>query len=667
MAINFRLMWIIPGLLLSGFMSAQPSDEVGTYNLEQAVRGSALYATHCSACHGSALEGGVAAALSGTIFKVIWSRPTVTVDDLHFIISTTMPVFQGGSLSDTEYLDILAYILEGNGVPAGAEPLRMDRKYLSAIKMATDEDIVSLSPPSFIAGEQVLTPSGTGPSSEELLAASPDGANWLHYTRDYEGTRYSPLSEINTSNAANLSPQCIFQVGVEGPFQTGPIVYEGIMYINGVHATMAIDPVSCKTIWRYEWEVLDRESWSRNRGVAIQDGYIIRGTADGYLIALDAADGKLLWARQVANPWVGETFTMPPMIFEDKILIGPAGSENAISGWVGAFQLTDGEPIWRFNTVPGATRTGSETWGNPEGILLGGGAVWTPFSLDTERRELFVAVTNPAPDLPAFLRPGSNLYTNSVVVLDVDTGELQWHDQIVPADDHDWDLTQVSPLFSARIAGKDRDVVTTVGKDGLLHVIDRISHERLYEVAVTTRENIDAPVTPEGVYACPGLLGGVQWNGPALHQDAGVLVTPAVDYCSTYYAYEEVRHVEGQGYLGGRRDFLDEWSGWLTATSINDGSVSWEYHSERPMVAAVTTTGGGLVLAGELTGDFIVLDVEDGQVLYRFQTGGPMAGGISTYEVDGKQYIAVASGDPLIRWVKDGHNGSATILIFGLP
>lgn len=144
-------------------------------------------------------------------------------------------------------------------------------------------------------------------------------------------------------------------------------------------------------------------------------------------------------------------------------------------------------------------------------------------------------------------------------------------------------------------------------------------------------------------------------------------VEPAVDYCSTYYAYEEVRHVEGQGYLGGRRDFLDEWSGWLTATSINDGSVSWEYNSERPMVAAVTTTGGRLVLAGELTGDFIVLDVEDGQVLYRFQTGGPMAGGISTYEVDGKQYIAVASGDPLIRWVKDGHNGSATILIFGLP
>jgi alcohol dehydrogenase (cytochrome c) len=512
-----------------------------------------------------------------------------------------------------------------------------------------------------------VLPKGKGPTDDELLGAAENETNWLHHTRTYQGTRFSPLSQINTDNVENLRPQCIYQVGVPGPFQTGPIVHDGTMFINGVHVTAAIDATTCIPKWRHTWEPLDREPWTRNRGVAIKDGYVVRGTADGYLIALDAEDGTLLWARQVANPWLGETFTMPPMIFEDMILIGPAGSENAISGWVGAFSLSDGQPLWRFETVPGATRAGGETWGNPEGILLGGGAIWTPLSLDTERRELFVAVTNPAPDLPAYLRPGSNLYTNAIVALDVDTGELRWHDQIVPADDHDYDLTQVSPAFRGRVDGRERNLLAAVGKDGVLHVLDRDSQERLNQTPVTTILNVDEPVTTKGVYACPGVLGGVLWNGPALHPEEGLLITPAVDYCSTFFAAEEVRHVEGTGYLGGRVELDNEsWSGWLTAVDFSDGSIRWKYHSPSPMVAAVTTTAGGLVLAGELGGDFMALDVKTGDPLYRFQTGGPMAGGIATYAVDGRQFIAVASGDPLPRWIKD-HSGAATIIVFALP
>lgn len=238
------------------------------------------------------------------------------------------------------------------------------------------------------------------------------------------------------------------------------------------------------------------------------------------------------------------------------------------------------------------------------------------------KRELYVAVTNPAPDFPGFLRPGLNLYSNSLVALDVDTGELRWHDQIVPADEHDWDLTQVSPVFRAEIFGEDRNLITAVGKDGLLHVIDRDTHERKFSAAVTTRENVAEPVTSAGVYACPGVLGGVQWNGPALHPGADLLVTPAVDFCGTFIAGEEIRHVEGQTYLGGAYEFGEEWAGWLTAVSTADGSVRWRYRSSRPMVAAVTTTAGGLVFAGELTGRLLALDIDDGDVLYSFQTGG---------------------------------------------
>ena len=647
--------------------NAQEPTIGGTYISGQASRGQGLYMTHCAECHGSALEGAVAGALSGPTFRVTWSRPNVTVDDLHFIVSTTMPVLQGGTLTEAEYLQVLAFILQGNGVPAGTQALRLDREYLAAIRMASAADVSLSAAPEFIEGERGLIPDGTGPSGQDLLSADENGADWLYHTRTYQGTRYSPLSQISVENVENIRPQCIYQMGVPGPFQSGPIVHDGTMYLNGVYATMAIDAATCATKWRHVWESKDPEPWSRNRGVAIKDGYVVRGTADGYLIALDAVDGALLWARQVANPWLGETFTMPPMIFEDKILIGPAGSENAISGWVGAFQLADGEPIWRFETVPGATRSGGETWGNPDGILLGGGAVWTPLSLDLARREVYVAVTNPAPDLPGFLRPGPNLYTNSIIALNVDTGELQWHDQVVPADDHDWDLTQVSPVFQARSAGRDRELVATVGKDGLLRVIDRASHERILEAEVTTRTNVAERVTPQGSYACPGLLGGVQWNGPALYPEEGLLIIPAVDYCTTFYAAEEVRYVEGAGYMGGRYDFDENWSGWLTAIDVSDGSTRWKYHSPRPVVAAVTTTAGGLVLAGELTGDFLVLNASTGETLYRFQTGGPVAGGIVSYEVEGQQYFAVASGNPLPRWVKDDHAGAATVVIFALP
>src|ERR1039458_10342078 len=201
------------------------------------------------------------------------------------------------------------------------------------------------------------------------------------------------------------------------------------------------------------------------------------------------------------------------------VLIGPAGSENGISGWVGAFRLRDGSPVWKFQTVPGATLAGSESCGNPKGIKLGGGSVWTPFTLDVEKRELFVAVTNPAPDLPANLRPGDNRYTNSVVVLDVQTGKLLWYRQMVPNDSHDWDLTQVSPLFRAKAGGREAQLLATVGKDGILRTIDRDNHEVVYSTAVTTIKNVEAPVTKEGVVACPGVLGGVEWNGPALNRE----------------------------------------------------------------------------------------------------------------------------------------------------
>lgn len=238
--------------------------------------------------------------------------------------------------------------------------------------------------------------------------------------------------------------------------------------------------------------------------------------------------------------------------------------------------------------------------------------------------------------------------------------------QLVPNDDHDWDLTQVSPLFSARVDGQERRLIATAGKDGLLRLLDRNSHEVLWEAAVTTRKNFEARITTEPQLVCPGVLGGVEWNGPALLPDPGVLIVPAVDWCSNYAAAEEVRYVRGQGYMGGTAARVEERSGWLTALNVADGSERWKYHSPEPMIAAVTTTASGLVLTGELTGDFLVFDGRTGEELYRHDTGAPMGGGVISYAVDGRQYVAAASGRPSAFWMQE-RPGSTRVTVFGLP
>ena len=657
-------------LVMTVFLTALPAraqDAVLTYTTAEADRGATVYTEQCAQCHGSDLSDGSAPTLLGPTFRRTWSRPQVTVNDLYYIISTTMPPNRPGSLLEAQYLEVLAHIMAENGVPAGVEPLRVEQRLLENISLIQPDDVALGTASAFIRGDRDV-PIGTGPSVTELVTASDDGADWLFHTRDFSGTRYSPLSEITVDNVENLRPACLFQLTEASNFQTGPIVSNGTMYFTSLHVTVAIDAATCRLLWRHTWRPRDREVWNNNRGVGIQDGYVVRGTSDGYLVALDAADGEQLWARQIADPWIGETFTMAPMIYDDLILIGPAGSENGISGWVGAFRLRDGEEVWRFQTVPGATRSGSESWGNPLGIPLGGGAIWTPFTLDVERGELYVAVTNPAPDFPAELRPGLNLYTNSIVALDVRTGELRWYDQMVPNDDHDWDLTQVSPIFRRSVDGVERDLVATVGKDGILRVLDRDTRERLFETAITTQENVDAPVTTEGTRACPGVFGGVEWNGPAYHPGTGTLVTPAVDWCYlfTMFQPDEVRFVEGQLYMGGTWEPAGEATGWITSVDATSGEVRWRYHSERPVLAAVTTTAGGLVFAGELTGDFMALSAETGEVLYRFNTGGPIGAGIVSYSVEGRQYVAVASGRPSSFWWGE-HPGSGTIVVFSLP
>jgi alcohol dehydrogenase (cytochrome c) len=635
----------------------------------QAKAGQAVYAQSCASCHGAALVGGTAPAVAGPAFARSWSDPRVTLDDLFFVIRTTMPPQGSGALSAAEKAAVFAYILESSGYPAGSATLSAETTALKDLRLEVSTSapaMVRPAPPAFIAGAAGAAPAAGGPDQATLDAAA-TSTDWLFHNHDYAGTRYSPLDEITAANAARLTPACIFQMGDRDNFQTGPIVHNGVMYATTMTTTIALDAATCRVKWRHAWEPKDDTGWSRNRGVAIKDGRVVRATPDGYLLALSADKGQLLWARQVSKPADGETFTMAPIVYEDLVLIGPAGSENNLQGWVGAFRLSDGTPAWRFNTVPKPGEAAYATWKNPRQIPVGGGAVWTSFSLDVSAREMHIAVTNPAPDLPVHLRQGDNLYTNSIVALDVRTGALRWYRQLIANDSHDWDVTHASPLFAATIDGAARRAVATAGKDGMLRAIDRDSKRVLYESAVTTRENADTPVGLTPIRACPGVLGGVEWNGPAFNPATNLLYVPAVDWCTTFVAFEQIRHIPGKLYMGGdtTMDPPSRAQGWVTAIDAATGAVRWKYRSPRPMVAAVTSTAGHVLFTGELTGDFLALDARTGSELYRFNTGGPTGGGLVTYAAGGRQYVAVASGSPSNFWV-DRNAGSPTIVVFTL-
>jgi alcohol dehydrogenase (cytochrome c) len=640
----------------------------GTFTEDQFENGAELYARDCAICHGENLEGGAARTLIGPAFRKTWSNFGANVAELFTIISTTMPPRMEGTLNESENLEVLAFILGSNSVLQGAEALRNDYDYLASIPISRADDQLDIAA-TFIEGVYGISPTGSGPSMDDLRNAASHPTDWLHHNRSYEGVRYSPLSEISSSNVADLEQVCAYQFNSYLPMQTGPIVHEGIMYVTDAQKTSAINAATRQEVWTHFWEPKDRTVWPNNRGVAIKDGYVVRGTADGYLFALDSANGNLLWARQVADPWLGETFTMPPSIFDDMILIGPAGSENAISGWLGAFSLRDGDLIWKFYTVPEAAAGGGPSWGNPEDIKLGGGAVWTPLSFDLEQNEVYVAVTNPAPDLPGYLRPGENLYTNSIVALDILSGELRWHRSIVPNDDHDWELTQVTPVLKAGVNNVSRDFVVTVGKDGILRTLDKQSHEPMYETPVTTILNQDIPVTREGVVACPGVTGGVLWSSPAFHEQEKIFVTPAVDYCSRFTAAEQTEFIPGQLYMGGSVSPDGDMTGWITAVDVETGDVRWKHQTSNPSVGAVTATAGGLIITGTMEGNLLLMDAGSGEVLRSIYTGAPIGGGHISYGVNDKQFIAVGTGTAMmtLRAQGLGPTRESSIVVYSIP
>jgi alcohol dehydrogenase (cytochrome c) len=504
-----------------------------------------------------------------------------------------------------------------------------------------------------------------GPTHQELLRAGQDKQNWLYATKDYTGQRFVDLRQITPKNARDLRPVCIFRSEKAGTTQTNPLVYKGVIYATRDNATAAIDATNCRERWTHVWKETGNVLSPANRGVAIKDGRVVRGTADGHLIALDLERGQLLWSQKIADAKAGQYLSMPPLIFDDLVIYGPAGADWGAKNWIGAFKLTNGEQVWRFNLIPDDNEPGADSWKDASSRAHGGGSVWTPVSLDAKSGTLFVPVGNPAPDFYLDARPGANLYTNSLVALDIRTGKLIWYKQFGPGDQHDRDLSQVSPLLSATVKGKRRNLVTVTGKDGILRMVDRDTHEVLYQSPITTLT--DVVPTVAGAHGCPGLLGGMEWNGPAYSPTTNTLYVAAVDWCGTFVKDEKPpQWTEFAHHYGGKvnPDPREQAKGWLQAFDVSTGKLRWKQQWPTPLVAAVTVTSGGMLFTGDFNNDFLAIDAANGKTLYRFNTGGSIGGGVISYAIGDKQYVATTSG---VVSGFFGGRGTSAIVIFSLP
>ena len=476
-----------------------------------------------------------------------------------------------------------------------------------------------------------------------LLAQSETyGAQWLTYNNGLDSQRFSPLRQINTENAAALGEVCRVQIDGPTSFHAGLIVSEGVIYTATANETVALDASSCAVIWKYDYLPEEERCGGSTRGVALHNGRIFRGTCDGRLIALDAKSGELLWKNVIAEPDLGESTSAAPLAWQNVIYMGIAGSELGARGRVMAYDAITGHELWRFNTIPMGDEVGADTWQREGTAKTGGGGVWGAMSLDVSTGELFVPVGNPWPDIDIGYRPGENLFTNSIVVLDAFTGKLKWWHQVSPADWKDLDLVAAPVLYRADGA---RDFMAIGGKDGYVTLVDRDSKEVVFRTPVTTVEEIHAKPSTEGSRMCPGYAGGVEWNGPALDKLNNNLIVGAVDICFIVTLVEGTVYKAGEANFGGLVAPDGEATGWVTALDMLTGEVRWQHHADFPVTAGVTPTAGGVTFTGDLGGNLFVFDSASGKILHQSDVGGAMAGGVVTYEISGKQYLAFAAGN----------------------
>ena len=531
--------------------------------------------------------------------------------------------------------------------------------------------------------------SGTGQAAtwEELQKAGGQSANWLNYGGDLGQMRYWPDSRINAGNVGHLHVKWIFQTGVVGSFETTPIVDHGVMYLTTPYDhVFAVDAKNGRELWHYQYK-LGKNIFCcgpNNRGVVVAGDKVLFGTLDAHLVALDKKTGDKLWDTEVADLEVGYSLTSAPTVYKNMAIIGIAGGEYGVRGFISAYDIDDGKLVWRWHTIPGpddVNPDGTKGWEGTfvtkaDGIndlhrdiaaekaavekdkdswMRGGAGNWTTNAIDARRGLIFASIGNPSPDLDGLDRPGDNRWSDSVVAVDANTGKIKWAYQAVP---HDvWDLDEVSPPLLGQAKGADGkmvDAVIQAGKTGWVYVLDRETGKLIRRSdPMVPQENLFALPTEQGTRMLPGANGGVEWSpcafNPGTHLDYCVNLHQPMNYIVKHETWDDYRKRYARApnmWLGGAFVAIaaEKQYGNISAVNVDTGKIDWQVKTDQPMIGGALTTKGGLVFAGQGDGTFSAYDAKTGKVLWAFAAGAGVNAAPMAFEIAGKPYIAVAAG-----------------------
>ena len=507
-------------------------------------------------------------------------------------------------------------------------------------------------------------------TQDMLSRAAADANNFLHTNGDYTQKRYHPATQINASNVRRLRPAWIFQTDVKESLETSPIVVNGVMYVTTSFSQVyALNTQTGEQLWYYKQPLGPITTYCcgpNNRGVAVYEDKVYLATLDSKLVALDAKTGSKVWQTDIADPELGYSETMAPTVVKGKVLIGTNGGEYGIRGFVRAYDAKDGKLLWNFDTIPENSvgvwaekdATGRDMkrniqaekdqlakTGDPYKTL--GGGVWQNPAVDLATNRIYFVVGNPSPDLDGSLRPGDNLYTDSLVSLDLDTGKYVCHFQYIA---HDvWDLDSVSPPVLVDVRNNSGQLVSGVihaGKTGHVYVHDRKDCSLIrFSETMVPQENMWTLPTPQGARMLPGANGGVEWSPIAVNPQLGVSYAINLHQPMTYQV-QSSPYPNGKLWLGGAFKVIpgEEQAGYIVAVDYNTGKIRWKVKTPQPMIGGILATAGGVVFTGEANGRFRAYDGRNGNVLWTFNAGAGVNAPPSSYMAGGKQYIVVGAG-----------------------
>jgi alcohol dehydrogenase (cytochrome c) len=517
-------------------------------------------------------------------------------------------------------------------------------------------------------------------SFDRILNANKEPQNWLTYSGTELSQRHSLLTQITPANVKNLELQWVFQAQSLEKFEATPLVVDGVLYtVQAPNDVVAMDAETGRVFWVYPYAPSPeaRTCCGRvNRGLAILGDTLFMGTIDGHLLALDSKSGHPIWNVNVANTAAGYSLMHAPLVVKDKVIVGTAGGEFGIRGFLAAYDARTGKQAWKFYTIPGPGEPGHETWSG-DSWMHGGASVWVTGSYDPQSNLTYWGVGNPGPDWNSDSREGANLYSDSVVALDADTGKLKWYFQFSPHDDFDYDSVQVPVLADMEWKGKMRRVMLWANRNGFYYVLDRTTGEFLQGkpfAKVTWTTGLDdsgkpvriaaANPTREGTLVYPGVQGATNWFSPSYSPHTGLFYIDTWENYSSVFNKLPAEFVEGRRYTAGAprspvpslrgtqvlNRTEEEGYGAVRAFDPKTGVRIWEFKMADVTGSGVLTTASDLLFAGGREGYFWALDARTGAELWRASVGGPVESGPMTYAVNGRQYVSVSAGNSLFTF-----------------